>query len=204
MGNCMRCQKPTTRNVLVGYVCPDCAGIRTKTDQMMADLLLKFGDRLMRHGHTRHVWLNQYTLEDILKAFAYEVEILKFSEFSQMPYQARVASWVNTCFGSELATNLAERNRRFFEEAVGLVQATGMAVRELHQMVDEVYRKPAGDPIQKVGGVMMTLSALCQANNLDMRKAGEIELERCCHNINKIREKNKFKSHGRPLPVQVV
>ncbi|MFX5747833.1 hypothetical protein ABTE19_23195, partial [Acinetobacter baumannii] len=74
--------------------------------------------------------------------------------------------------------DLPERNHRFFEEATELVQSTGMTQSEAHQLVDYVYGRPVGEPVQEVGGVMVTLAALCLAAKMDMHAAGETELAR--------------------------
>ena len=91
-------------------------------------------------------------------------------------FQARVQPWMLECFGAKIATDRTERNHRFLEEALELVQACGCTASEAHQFVDYTFGRPAGEPAQEVGGVMVTLAALCLANELDMHAAGETEL----------------------------
>uniref|UniRef100_UPI003BEF0140 hypothetical protein n=1 Tax=Burkholderia arboris TaxID=488730 RepID=UPI003BEF0140 len=118
-------------------------------------------------------------------------------------FQARVRSWIFECFGAEIAGDRDERNHRFFEEAAELVQACGMTREEAHALVDYTWSRPVGETNQEVGGVMVTLAALCLANNLDMHEAAEIELARVWSRIEQIRAKQAAKSKHSPLPVEL-
>lgn len=117
-------------------------------------------------------------------------------------FQQRVQPWLLECFGAEIAADRAERNHRFLEESLELVQALGCTATEAHQLVDYVFGRPVGDPPQEVGGVMVTLAALCLANRLDMHDAGEVELERICapEMVARIRAKQAAKPKHSPLP----
>lgn len=116
--------------------------------------------------------------------------------------QRRVQPWLMECFGPTIAADRKERNHRFLEEAVELVQACGCTASEAHQLVDYVYGRPVGEPDQEVGGVMITLAALCLANGLDMHDAGERELARIWTMVEKIRAKQAAKPKHSPLPAQ--
>ena len=115
-------------------------------------------------------------------------------------FQTRVQPWLLQCFGAEIAADTVERNHRFLEEALELVQSTGCTQSEAHQLVDYVFGRPVGDPAQEVGGVMVTLAALCLANGLDMHNAGEIELARIWTKVEAIRAKQAAKPKHSPLP----
>lgn len=115
-------------------------------------------------------------------------------------FQQRVLEWVKACFGASSIVNLEERNHRFIEEALELVQATGMPKDAAHQLVDYVYSRPAGEPHQEVGGVMITLAALCSAAGLAMGEDGETELRRCWRKVDVIRAKDAAKPRGSVLP----
>lgn len=115
-------------------------------------------------------------------------------------FQWRVKPWMLRCFGLEIAIDGVERNHRFLEEALELVQACGCTASEAHQLVDYVFGRPIGDPMQEAGGVMVTLAALCLAHALDMHAAGDVELARCWDNIDKIRAKQAAKPKHGPLP----
>lgn len=114
--------------------------------------------------------------------------------------QERVQPWMMACFGPIIAADRIERNHRFIEEALELVQACGCTQDEAHQLVDYVYERPQGDVNQEVGGVMITLAALCLANGLDMHAAGETELARIWTKVDQIRAKQAAKPKHSPLP----
>jgi hypothetical protein len=119
-----------------------------------------------------------------------------------MTFQNRVLPWLLACFGEEIANDKIERNHRFLEEALELVQSTGCTQSEAHQLVDYVFSRPIGDPDQEAGGVMVTLAALCTANGIDMHASGETELARIWTKIEKIREKQAAKPKHSPLPME--
>jgi len=116
------------------------------------------------------------------------------------PFQQRVQPWMLACFGEVIAADREERNHRFLEESLELVQACGCTASEAHQLVDYVYGRPVGEPSQEVGGVMVTLAALCLANGLDMHGAAEIELARIWTKVEAIRAKQAAKPKHSPLP----
>lgn len=117
-----------------------------------------------------------------------------------IPFQARVQPWMLECFGAEIAADAMERNHRFFEEATELVQACGMTESEAHQLVDYVYGRPRGEKHQEIGGVMVTLAALCLAQGDDMHAAAETELARVWTKVEQIRAKQAAKPKHSPLP----
>lgn len=118
-------------------------------------------------------------------------------------FQERVLPWLLACFGQEIASDKMERNHRFFEEAAETVQAAGMTRSEAHQLVDYVFDRPTGELPQEVGGVMVTLAALCLAQGIDMHGAGETELSRIWTKVEKIRAKQAAKPRHSPLPERV-
>ncbi|WP_063545451.1 hypothetical protein [Pseudomonas putida] len=115
-------------------------------------------------------------------------------------FQQRVQPWLMECFGAMIAGDREERNHRFLEEALELVQSLGCSADEAHQLVEYVYGRPVGDPSQEVGGVMVTLAALCLANDLDMHQLADTELARVWTKVDQIREKQKSKPQVGPLP----
>jgi hypothetical protein len=121
-------------------------------------------------------------------------------ELKQLPFQRRVRPWMMACFGPVISNDKQERNHRFLEEALELVQACGATASEARQLVEYVYGRPVGEPVQEVGGVMVTLAALCLAQGLDMHDAAEVELERIWTKVEQIRQKQASKPPMGPLP----
>lgn len=117
-------------------------------------------------------------------------------------FQKRVHRWMMDCFSMEICRDRDERNHRFLEEALELVQSLGCTRSEAYQLVDYVYGRPAGDPRQEVGGTMVTLAALCLAADIDLQDSAETELARILqpHIMNKIRAKQASKPKHSPLP----
>jgi len=133
--------------------------------------------------------------------FEIEIENRVFFTGPEMrSFQDRVQPWMMECFGPMIAGDREERNHRFLEEALELVQACGCTASEAHQLVDYVYGRPVGEPHQEAGGVMVTLAALCLANALDMHEAGETELARVWTKVEAIRAKQAAKPKHSPLP----
>lgn len=117
-------------------------------------------------------------------------------------YQANVAAWTHKIFGSAVATDVPTRCYRFIEEALELVQALGTTKEQVLQMVDYTYGRPVGEAYQEVGGVAVTLAALCAAIKLEMDNCAMKELIRCQRPevIAKIQAKQATKPHASPLP----
>ncbi|WP_205884621.1 hypothetical protein [Pseudomonas putida] len=115
-------------------------------------------------------------------------------------FQARVQPWLMACFGEMIAGDRQERNHRFLEEALELVQALGATAGEAHQLVDYVFGRQVGEPAQEVGGVMVTMAALCLANGMDMHQLAEAELARIWTKVEAIRAKQANKPQFGPLP----
>jgi hypothetical protein len=116
-------------------------------------------------------------------------------------FQSRVQPWLLICFGEMIASDVIERNHRFLEEALELVQSCGCTKDEAHQLVEYVYNRPSGEKSQEVGGVMVTLAALCLAQDLDMDESAETELKRIWTKVEQIRAKQAAKPKYSPLPI---
>lgn len=115
-------------------------------------------------------------------------------------FQQRVEPWLLACFGEQIAADTIERNHRFLEEALELVQACGCTQSEAHQLVDYVFGRPVGEVQQEAGGVMVTLAALCRSQGISMHEAGETELARIWTKVEAIRAKQAAKPKHSPLP----
>ena len=108
-------------------------------------------------------------------------------------FQIRTMKWVLAWLNSKLVWNKQERNARFLEESLELVQSLGMDRTVAHKLVDYVFSRPVGEPRQELGGVMNTLAILSEVNGLDMYGSAELELTRCWNDIEKIKERQKLK-----------
>ena len=71
----------------------------------------------------------------------------------KLSFQQAVSLWMDACFGSEIAADRAERNHRFLEEALELVQACGCSTEEAHALVEYVYGRPDGEINQEVAAL---------------------------------------------------
>lgn len=119
-----------------------------------------------------------------------------------LPYQKRVRHWMDACFGNEISYDVAERNFRFLEEALELAQSCGATADEAQKLIDYVFSRAIGDTRQEVGGVEVTLAALCNAQGIDLDEAREAELARVWSKVEQIRAKHESKPKGvrSPLP----
>lgn len=115
-------------------------------------------------------------------------------------FQDRVMPFMLACFGVEIANDGIERNHRFLEESLELVQSLGCTASEAHQLVDYVFWRAIGEPHQEAGGVAVTFAALCNAHGINGAVAAEHELTRCWSKIDKIRAKQAAKPKFGPLP----
>ena len=114
-------------------------------------------------------------------------------------FQHQVANWMYACFGTEITADKKERNHRFLEEALELVQSRGCTKEEAQMLVEYVFARPVGQEEQELGGVMLTLAALANTSELELLQSGQKELIRCWNKIDKIRQKQATKPQG-PLP----
>lgn len=127
-----------------------------------------------------------------------------YPEEAQAPsFQDQVSDWMKACFGPAISSDRVERNHRFLEEALELVQACGAPKSDAHALVEYVYGRPVGETWQEVGGVMTTLAALCLAQGLDMDEEARKGLAQNWERIDKIRAKQAAKPKGSPLPISM-
>jgi len=121
----------------------------------------------------------------------------------QDTFQSRVVPWLKHCFGEEIAADRVERNPRFLEESLELVQAEGVTAEQAHYWVAEAYKKEAlsPQPALSVGNVMVNLAVLCRSLGLCMHENADIELARIWTKVEKIRHKQKTKPKHSPLPM---
>lgn len=88
--------------------------------------------------------------------------------------------WGLRCFGSSHMTDKPMRALRLAEECVEYAQTTGLPKEQLHTLIEVVYSRPVGDPLQELGGVMVC-AAVCGKNQLglsNMEQVFEAEVRR--------------------------
>lgn len=94
-------------------------------------------------------------------------------------FQDRVLRWCINAFGVTVTEDKTERGDRFLEEALELLQAVGYDFDRIEAIINYVKARPVGAPRQEVGGVMVTLAALCNANDqIIMGLAANREMDR--------------------------
>lgn len=110
-------------------------------------------------------------------------------------YQSLVEDWMMKCFTLNIIRDKTERNNRFIEEALELVQSAGYTKEQVLKIVDYVFERPVGEVNQEVGGVMVTLAALCNVWNINIKKEALREIFRVDSpdTIQKIRAKQATK-----------
>lgn len=123
-------------------------------------------------------------------------------EVTPSGFQSEVADWMLACFGPEIAADRLERADRFTEEALELAQTMpGFNAERAHALVDYVFGRDIGERGQEVGGVMVTLAALCNTFDISISAEAERELARVWTKVEAIRAKQASKPVGSALPV---
>lgn len=115
-------------------------------------------------------------------------------------FQDRVGDWMLACFGLEITLDVTERNHRFLEESLELVQSLGCTADAAHQLVDYVFKRDKGDAWKEIGDVMLTLHALANAQYAVVDMAADDCIKRAWDNIEGIRLKSSRKPKFSPLP----
>lgn len=116
-------------------------------------------------------------------------------------FQNEVNCWMMSCFGETISSDKIERADRFIEEALELAQTIpGFTVDRAHALVDYVFSRPIGELPQEVGGVMVTLAALCNTVDVDIEEAAADEVARIWTKVEVIRAKQATKPTGSALP----
>jgi hypothetical protein len=116
-------------------------------------------------------------------------------------FQSGVDAWMDVCFGATIKADVQERCDRFIEEALEFVQAAGYSAERAHALVDYTFGRPVGEINQEVGGVMVTLAAMCNTIGVDIGSAAETELARVWTKVDVIRAKQAAKPTGSALPI---
>jgi len=131
----------------------------------------------------------------------YESDVDSLKEWAA--FQQGVDVWMDECFGAEIKTDQLERADRFIEEALELSQTfPDFGAERAHALVDYVFSRTVGNRPQEVGGVMVTLAALCNASQVSIEESARAELARVWTKVDQIRAKQAAKPKGSALPVK--
>lgn len=95
--------------------------------------------------------------------------------------RARVRAWVIATLGEACFLDRRERGARLLEEAVEAAQSEGVPPEQARRILERAYARPAGLTFQEVGGVMVTLLALCASAGISPDDAFAEEIERIEH-----------------------
>lgn len=87
--------------------------------------------------------------------------------------------WGVRCFGKAQMYSKPYRALRMAEEAIELAQVCDVSEAQMKQLVKIVYSRPPGKIEQEIGGVMVTLTVFCKAQNFDPINLYQLEIERC-------------------------
>lgn len=104
-------------------------------------------------------------------------------------YQMRQEQWLSACFGDPKKIDKAKLNHYFIEEAIELVQTLGCSQEDVLRIANYVFSRPVGEVKQEIGGVMSTLSSICNSYEIDLLNAADAELDRNWRDITKIQRK---------------
>jgi hypothetical protein len=101
---------------------------------------------------------------------------VKRTDFEDL--QARVAVWTRACFGDAHLRDLRVRGMRLLEEAIEFAQSVGVSKDKSSELLNYVYNRPIGEPIQELGGVAVTFLAAATALNQSATGVADLEITR--------------------------
>jgi hypothetical protein len=105
------------------------------------------------------------------------VSVPSQTRFTRDKRQATVKDWITRVFGAR-TLNLRFRAERVLEEALELAQACGYPKAKIAGLVDKVYANPPGEIGQEVGGVGISVLALCDTAGISADHCESAEIDR--------------------------
>jgi NTP pyrophosphatase (non-canonical NTP hydrolase) len=151
---------------------------------------------VLEHWHSDHP-----TDISILQGIRKVVEDASKSEVFKL-FQDKVNAWQAACFGGHDMDPI-RRMSRFMEEVLEYAQSVDFTREFVEILVDRVYSRPKGDPKEEAGDVAVTLAAMCTATHVRLDVAQAAALDKLWEKIDIIREKQRTKQFGSPLPGKV-
>lgn len=198
-------EKPLPDNALIGFLC-DAVRLARENNRLGGGAIpTQFASwkfQVLERAHDVVLILRGPNMQGAsldVAADSIRAEVLREFANDNESFQVAVRKWMLECHGAKVGADKVQRNHRFLEESLELVQSLDCTASEAHQLVDYVYSRPMGKPSQETGGVMVTLAALCDANHLDMTECAEVELARVWTKITEIRAKHAAKPVISPL-----
>lgn len=91
--------------------------------------------------------------------------------------QVDLLAWAIETFG-DIAADPRERALRLLEEALEVVQATGLPYSDVMAVAKRTYDRPCGDLAKELGGLVMTTEALAQASGIQLYDEAAKEYQR--------------------------
>lgn len=173
-----------------GFICQHC-GKDARTKATTPDPAAPDGDAQVLRDWRRG---EQVQTETFTAAIDRAIAALSNPRVGEATFQARVAPWMQECFGPKIAGDLVERGDRFLEESLEKLQSHGYDPSRIPTLVEYVFNRPAGEPSQETGGVMVTLAAYDLAAGINTHDAAETELARIWTKVDVIRQKQASKN----------
>lgn len=137
----------------------------------------------------------------IISLVPQKVRIYHFKTIVSMDYiQTKVTDWMKDTFTPEVCMDNIERNLRFIEESLELVQSNGCTKEDVIMLLDYVFGRPKGEVHKEIVDVNIALNALASASMLDVFEETIIGLSRVWINQDRIRQKHLSKPENSPLP----
>ncbi len=99
------------------------------------------------------------------------------TRFTRDKRQATVRDWISHVFGIR-TLNLRFRAVGVLEEALELAQACGYPKEKIAGLVEKVYANPPGEVGQEVGGVSISVLALCDTAGISADHCETVEIDR--------------------------
>lgn len=118
-------------------------------------------------------------------------------------FQSAVQKWMRSTFNQHIELNILERQDRFLEECLELLQSRDYPKDRVPMLLEYVYSRPKGEEAQELGGAIFTLAAYANAAYLSLEVCAVTELIRGWEKQEVIREKQKSKPKDSPLPQSI-
>ena len=91
--------------------------------------------------------------------------------------QTKTLSFCINCYGIENTFSKRERALRFGEEAIELLQTTGLTKEDIINLIEYVYRKNPGEVKDEFAGAQLTLLALANSFGVYLDDEADNNLE---------------------------